>query len=464
MEREDLHKPDVEAIMERIRREVRADSEARTRRVMPFSPVKAQGAEGAASPLLYSEDLNYLNAHWQDWYQEFPVTSHRRILGRFIVFFKKFVVENVWRYMLKEYLHQERDFHHYLVRCLNAMVRYIDSRDAEIFWQLVEKIDSDVKAVNERTDDLFEGVSAQAASVATASGDRLDRLERQEERLRGSAADIAGRLDELESSIGALRDGLSLLAGKASERRFSNAWGPERGDVRETAARALSLLEDSEEERFSSYADLFSEEQLPIAHIGARTGVFLEELKRRAKRGIALPAEGSLSVEFMQKGLEVFSGNGTRPLGELDDGSLGGAFYSDCFAGPSGDAGRLLSLLRKKVRPEGKLLVEGINPQSLSALSSCVSLGSRRIVPAEAARVILEACGFEVEGVLMNTPVPEHLRLKRLDASGYLPPRFRNTVEGLNENIEKINDALFGYRRYCVVAKVPRESREEPRH
>ena len=117
------------------------------------------------SPVLYSEELNYLNAAWNNWTQREDYTSHRPFLGRLIIRFKRTVFDFLTGSVFRRYFEREREFQMNLVRQLNAMARYIDARDAEIFWQLTEKIDSDVAAMNDRTDQLFDAAASELVRV-----------------------------------------------------------------------------------------------------------------------------------------------------------------------------------------------------------------------------------------------------------------------------------------------------------
>lgn len=155
-------KIDVEALMASIRAQVKR--ELGTRGDSPSSGVRyfkpkdspRGGDDGADTPLLYSEDLNYLNAHWHDWNVTGEIKSHRRFLGPIIRRVKRFIIDAVWELLLKEYTMRERQYQMRSVRFLNEVARYVDKRDKEIFWQLVSKIDNEVAAVNGRTDRLFD--------------------------------------------------------------------------------------------------------------------------------------------------------------------------------------------------------------------------------------------------------------------------------------------------------------------
>ena len=98
--------------------------------------------------------------------------SHRPVIGKIILGAKNFVISSVWKYVIGKYFVNERTFHHNLVRYLNENARYIDRRDTEVFEHLFNKINSDIKALNERMDRLFD----LAASERIALSEELDEL------------------------------------------------------------------------------------------------------------------------------------------------------------------------------------------------------------------------------------------------------------------------------------------------
>src|SRR5262249_40409247 len=121
--------------------------------------------KSAVSPLLYSEELNFLNANWHNWRPTTQITSHRRSLGPIIVRIKRFLTQAVWNSLLREYFDRERAFSANLVRFLNSTARYIDTRDTEIFWQLIRKIDNDTAGGDERLSQLFDQLDSTIRTI-----------------------------------------------------------------------------------------------------------------------------------------------------------------------------------------------------------------------------------------------------------------------------------------------------------
>lgn len=148
--------PDVEALMARIRDEVRQELERSGTTLPRYMPPPPKLADGTVAPILYSDELNFLNAHWNQWAEPVAYSSHRKFVGRVVIGIKNRLRSFLVETLLKSYFEREREFQMNLVRYLNSTARYVDARNAEIFWQLVSKIDNDVAAINDRTDRLFD--------------------------------------------------------------------------------------------------------------------------------------------------------------------------------------------------------------------------------------------------------------------------------------------------------------------
>lgn len=147
---------DMDAIMKRIRAEVEAEIAESGAKMPKYLPPPEKLADGSLEPILYSAELNYLNAHWNEWAEGDSFSSHRPFIGSLILKCKRKLRSFLVETLLKDYFQKEREFQMNLVRYLNATARYVDARDSEIFWQLVTKMDSDVSAMNDRADRLFQ--------------------------------------------------------------------------------------------------------------------------------------------------------------------------------------------------------------------------------------------------------------------------------------------------------------------
>lgn len=147
---------DIEQLMSRIKEQIHAELGRSSERFPRPSAKVAQFSKGDSSPVLYAEELNYLNANWRPWAERVSLTTHRPFLGKIFLRGKEYILHLVWDIFFAEYFRREEEYQKHLVRYLNKVARYIDARDADLFWQLVEKVDSDVSMVNAKGDRLYD--------------------------------------------------------------------------------------------------------------------------------------------------------------------------------------------------------------------------------------------------------------------------------------------------------------------
>ena len=149
-------------------------------------------------PLLYTEELNQLNARWNTLVES---EKPRGIFGRITHRLAKRLISSV----LEPYLAREREFLMHLVQYLNNTARYIDARDKEVFWQLINKVDNEIGGVHERVDLLIaqlteEDKRLQRLFEATAMkhDERLEQISLQVRRIEKLSEQLRYFIEELE--------------------------------------------------------------------------------------------------------------------------------------------------------------------------------------------------------------------------------------------------------------------------
>ncbi len=157
--------PDVEAIMRRIREDVRLTIKNERAEFPKYIPPAPEDNRNPGTALIDFEELNYINSHWHNWCVTEELNSHRKYFGKLVVKAKRFIIGIVWQYILKGYLEREQQFNMQLVRYLNANARHVDNRDYENFWQLIRKMDNDVAALNDRMDRLIDVLDSRISSL-----------------------------------------------------------------------------------------------------------------------------------------------------------------------------------------------------------------------------------------------------------------------------------------------------------
>jgi hypothetical protein len=172
------NKIDITALMEQIRQAAKqsaADGPALKRYESPAQVFH----DGNDSPLLYADELNFLNANWNYHPELGGIASHRPLVGKVIVKLKRLVHKIIWNIGLLGFIEYLCNFQANLVRHLNHSARYIEARNAKLFWNLNHKVDNDITSINERTDRLFDLVSAEMNARMRELEKRVAELEGQ---------------------------------------------------------------------------------------------------------------------------------------------------------------------------------------------------------------------------------------------------------------------------------------------
>lgn len=446
---------DVEAIMERIRAQVKQGLAGKKPRVPKFSSPAAQLMEGGASPILYSDELNYLNANWNTWTAEQEFTSHRPVIGPLIARVKKAFRDFLWQGILKNYFDAERQYQMQLVRHLNASARYIDARDAELFWQIMRKLDNDVKALNDRMDLLFDQASAAVAALESAQGAKLDELATGKNRTAEQTEQMQQNLVRHQQALA----GLAASIEQIKEFELGLMTKSDRTDaVERQAARgsvwgaACAGMEEQLKDRCARHAEHFAGSPAMVVDLGCGGGTFLQALRSKGIEGCGVAFTTAAFELCREQGISVVLADAETYLKQLADSSIGGLFFLGALPGTVIiNLAELVQLAAQKVKPGGKIVLDS-GMQILAAGGSSASSSLRFPPPAEL-RLILERTGFKV--LDQNGEEAQHPAgcLTPVDIPGYLAPQWQKILEQINGNITRLNGCLFGWDYYMVGEK-----------
>jgi O-antigen chain-terminating methyltransferase len=151
-----------------------------------------------------------------------------------------------------------------------------------------------------------------------------------------------------------------------------------------------------------------------------------------------------------EKGLHVEHADAFALLRELPEGSLGGVFCSQLVEHlPAGRVLELLRLVHRALGDGAPLVVETVNPECVLALMNFY-LDPTHVRPLhpKAMQLLVEGLGFDRVEVLFSSPGPEALRIPALPPYG--DP---DAVERFNTAVARLNDLMYGFLDYAVVAR-----------
>jgi 2-polyprenyl-3-methyl-5-hydroxy-6-metoxy-1,4-benzoquinol methylase len=280
-------------------------------------------------------------------------------------------------------------------------------------------------------------------------------------------ADLLEQVLLAQQRIAALRrevERLSAVNGREeTAHRFARPEGPARLD---------SALDDAEyvgfEHRFRGSEAVISRrlhDYLPlfasctnVLDVGCGRGELLDLFRTQGVVARGIDANASMVARCRDRGLDVEQADAIAYLERQPDGSLGGLTAIQVVEHfQPADLLRFLRLAHDTLRPGAPMLLETINVACWAAFfDSYVSdLTHARPLHPATLEYYVRACGFSNVDVQFREPVEEQLRLDRIraESAGVVDPAVARVVAAVNANADKLNERLFSYRDYAVIAR-----------
>lgn len=344
---------------------------------------------------------------------------------------------------------RQQEFHSELVQLLNAHVAEsarLDARLHHVVAALVRYLQQVLPLVDARDRAASALATTRAELILEAFDRRLESLSR---RLQGLLA-LRDRVDALGEEV---RARAAAPAGPAPAAAASSP-PPER--VLDDAAYLAfeNRFRGSREEireRVEPYLPLFAG-LAPVADLGCGRGEFLELLREAEVDALGVESNSQAVRVCRERGLSVVESDLLPFLAARGPGSLGGVFAAQVAEHLPPHA--LLSLLREShrvLRPGGLLLLETVNPRSVTGLLEVYNrdLTHERPLHPETLSFLAAAAGFSDVRVELRSPVEPAAQLQPVPPDG-LPAR---VAEVLNENVARLNALLYGPQEYALLAR-----------
>jgi O-antigen chain-terminating methyltransferase len=286
----------------------------------------------------------------------------------------------------------------------------------------VEPLAADQRVFNDSVLKLIDALS-ERADDAGAARDRAERLVRElEERL--------SRLERHGRSAGVAPVTVATQPSAATVPDYFAFESRMRGSVESVRDRQRRYVDD-----FRGHA--------PVLDIGCGRGELVALLGAAGIEARGIDADADMIAYARGDGLDVEQADAVAHLSGLGDGSLGGVFMGQVVEHlPAATLVRVLELCAAKLRPEGVLVAETINPLSPIALRNYFAdlTHAQPLVP-ETLDLLARQVGFaDTEIRFLNEPAE---RLSEPD----------DPV--IAANVRRLNELLFGPLDYALVARAP---------
>lgn len=354
--------------------------------------------------------------------REFPIRSHRGVLGGLVVLLKRLARPFV-KAPQRDLWDRQRVFNLILLEYLE--------RGEQVRQQVTE--------VHEHRLNHLEAVYREGLGEVMQHNDALfSRVDQKLDFLRRETRTIWGRLGSAlalaeQGGVPALVKAQEEHVYVELERRFR---GTEE-EIGDRIARFLPQLAGRGE----------------VLDLGCGRGEALALLKQHGipARGVDLSA--SMIAECKKKGLDAEEGELLDVLGRAPEGKLGAIVSFHVIEHlPAEVLDRLVRLAWRALKPDGVLLVETPNPLSIvvAARNFWLDPTHRRPVHPESLKLSFELAGFDPVERIDLRPFPDEERLPELDPQR-VSPDARQLAFEINALRDRIDDLLFGCQDYAML-------------
>jgi 2-polyprenyl-3-methyl-5-hydroxy-6-metoxy-1,4-benzoquinol methylase len=193
-----------------------------------------------------------------------------------------------------------------------------------------------------------------------------------------------------------------------------------------------------------------------VLDIGCGRGEFLSLLKENGIAASGIDLNEDMVHICKKSGLSAEKVNAFDYLKTLEDGSLGGIFAAHVIEHVGNDRLReFVQLCSNKLKSGGTLIYETPNPHSIVVSSTSFYLDLTHINPIhpETIQFLLDSCGIAKSEIKYLSPFPIEKQLEKISLPS--TQSARETVEQINQNIEHLNQVLYGFQDYAVIGKKP---------
>ncbi len=251
-------------------------------------------------------------------------------------------------------------------------------------------------------------------------------LQELQQRLDDTEAELSVRLAELEV---------------AERRRTFRPWFTNERFEDEFRGGLLELRE-----RYRDLVAHFAGLPAPVLEIGCGRGEFLQLLAEIGVAASGVELDPELAKLASGRGLQVVAANGLEVLRDAESGSLGGVALIQVVEHLTAqEVVELVSMAADKVRRDGKVVIETVNPQSLYVFARAFYLDPTHAQPVHPGYLsfLFKEAGFHDVFIEWRSPPP--------DDEVLLEPGPR-AAEPQRENVRRLNRLLFAPQDYALIA------------
>lgn len=447
----------VEEIMGKIRENIRKRKGAED-----FPGKNTEDLQNSPSPETslsdgnIQRDLEYLNSNWDIQNNSYFISSHRPVVGKFLV--------------------RGRDLIHGEIR------RYVDP----VVWKQTEFNGSTARFLND-TAGKFSYYNNKIEQLRSEMDSRIERLRPElenkvekpelENKVKQLKSEFENKIGQLKSEMdNSIRTEVKSIISSMNRDIENKAWlasildgkleeGYKGQKIGISDSNDLDINYFGFEEQFRGSREDIKQRQSNfinyftgcsnVLDIGCGRGEFLELSKEYGFGAKGVDIDDSMVDYCRSKGFNVVKEEAISYLEKLDDKSLDGIFIDQVVEHLEPDyLIKLLHLCFQKLKSGYYIFVETVNPLSLVSFANFyIDLTHKKPIHPYTLKFLLEATGFKDLETKFFLPIPDYARLKRIPTSDGVSGVFASIVEIQNQNIDMLNNILYGAQDYAVIGK-----------
>lgn len=352
----------------------------------------------------------------------------------------------VWSAMTPA-LERQAQFNAAAVQILNG---YVDET-ARLHAQLRDLVAALMKYL-QRLLPVMDARDRMASALSTSRAELiLEAFDRRQESFGRRLEGLLALRDRVEAVSQEVRSLKSALAAPAAPERAQAAIEAAEDSAYTAFENRFRGSQDEVRSRLSTYVEHFRDLG-PVADLGCGRGEFLDLLREAGIEARGVESNASQAAECRDRNLEVELTDLLSFLRGRPNDSLGGVFAAQVAEHlPPRALQDMLREAHRVLRPGGLMVLETVNPRSVTAFLEVYNrdLTHERPLHPDTLSFLAAAAGFSDVRVELRTPVDVAARLQSVPPEE-LPPR---AVAVLNENLQKLNDLLYGPQEYALYAR-----------
>jgi len=453
----------VEEIMEKIRENIRRRQAAGEVSSDSDSVIASTSKNCHPDPDdAIQRDISDINANGDIHNNSYVISSHNPYIGKLLVKGRTLVHGEVRRYV-DPIIYRQNGFNASTVRILNHTSQKIEElnqnyRELETSFsrrqsEQDQKLRDLETSFSRRQSEQDQKISQVIAMVENEIDGRID-------------ARIHSHLFELDENIHARTWLAQILENRIHE-----------GFERKILASDQSSLTKSEqpqsskmnyylfEERFRGSRNAIKNQQLAflpyfekcscVLDIGCGRGEFLEILRDHEIGCTGIDIDNDMVQYCRSRHLQVEQTDAISYLEKLPDNCLDGIFIDQVVEHlEPGYLVRMLALCYQKLDNGGNIVVETVNPLSLASFFNFyLDLSHYKPVHPLTLNFLLESVGFMQNEIKYYSPIPDEVKLQKIEMPEKFSDLEHKIVNNYNHNIEILNNLLWGPRDYAVIGR-----------